>query len=114
METGKPTKTTLGLNENIEALLCYLVIWFSGLIFIFVEKENKFVRFHAIQSLVAFLPLFIAYYILRAIPLIGGFLSFIAGVLEFVLWIFMMYKAYKGEKFKLPFAGDFAEQQVDK
>lgn len=114
METGKPTKTSLGLSENIEGLLCYVLAWVSGIIFLLIEKENKFVKFHAIQSIVTFLSLTIVSFVLGYIPILGSFLSLVISLLQLALWIFLMYKAYTGEKFKLPFAGDIAEQQLNK
>jgi len=47
-------KTSTGLQENIAGLLCYVLGWVTGIIFLFIEKENKFVRFHAVQSIVVF------------------------------------------------------------
>ena len=43
-------KTSSGLSKNIAAALCYVGIWVTGLIFLLLEKEDKFVRFHAMQS----------------------------------------------------------------
>ena len=110
METPK-TKTTLGIDENIEALLCYVLGWVTGIVFLALERENKFVRFHAAQSLAVFLPLFVAVIILGVIPFVGWFLSLIFSILTLLLWLFLMFKAFKGEKYKLPIAGDFAEKQ---
>ena len=53
--------TSLGLSENIEGALCYSFGFVTGIIFLFLEDENKFVKFHAIQSTIVFLPLFIIY-----------------------------------------------------
>jgi len=50
-------KTSLDLDENMAGLLCYIGGWITGIIFLVLEKENKFVRFHALQSLLTFLPL---------------------------------------------------------
>jgi len=50
-------KTSLDLDENMVGLLCYIGGWITGIIFLVLEKENKFVRFHALQSLLTFLPL---------------------------------------------------------
>ena len=50
-------KTSIGMEENIAGLLCYLLIWVTGIIFFFLEKENKTVKFHALQSILTFLPL---------------------------------------------------------
>ncbi len=104
-------KTTLGIDENIEALLAYVLGWVTGIIFLALERENKFVRFHAAQSLAVFLPLFVALVILGVIPFVGWILSLILSILTLLLWLFLMFKAFQGEKYKLPIAGDFAEKQ---
>jgi len=103
--------TVLGIDENIEALLCYVLGWLTGIVFLLVEKENQFVRFHAMQSLVVFLGLFVLSFVLGWIPIIG-FLTVIIFPLGVILWILLMIKAFQGEKYKLPWAGDFAEKQV--
>lgn len=105
-------KTSTGLEENVAGLLCYVLGWISGLVFIIIEKENKFVRFHAMQSIIVFGVLTIAYIILNWIPFIGWVLGILISILEFVLWIILMIKAFQGEKFKLPWAGNFAEKQI--
>ena len=105
-------KTSTGLETNIAGLLCYVLGWISGLIFLLIEQENKFVRFHAIQSIIVFGILNIAGIILSWIPLIGFFLWPIISVLGLILWIVLMVKAYQGIMFKLPWAGDFAEKRV--
>ena len=106
-------KTTLGLDENVEGLLCYLLGWMSGLLFLLIEK-NTFVRFHAVQSLIIFLLLFAISMVTSLIPYIGVPISMLMAPLALVLWIVLMYKAFKGEMFKLPIIGDVAEQQMRK
>ena len=108
MEGKDLGKTSVGLQANVAALLCYLVGWITGLIFFLIEKENKFVRFHALQSLITFG--FLA--IIVMIPVIGIMLLPIAGILGFILWILLMVKAYQGELFKLPIVGDIAEKKA--
>jgi uncharacterized membrane protein len=103
-------KTSTGLEENVAGLLCYVLVWISGLVFVLIEKENKFVRFHAWQSIIVFGTLFVASFILGWIPVIGGILSWLISILALVLWIVLMVKAFKGEKFKLPWAGNLAEK----
>ena len=105
-------KTSTGLEENVAGLLCYVLGWVSGLVFILIEKENKFVRFHAMQSIIVFGVLTVARIILAWIPIIGWILGIIIGIGAFVLWIILMIKAYQGEKYKLPWAGNLAEKQV--
>ena len=108
------SKTALGLHENIAALLCYVLGWITGLIFLLVEKENSFVRFHAVQSLITFLILFFLSMFIGLIPVIGLIAQLLIGPLSMVLWVVLMYKAYRGEKYKLPWIGDWAEQQVER
>ncbi len=105
-------KTSTGLQENVAALLCYLVLWASGLVFILLETENKFVRFHAMQSIIAFGAVTIAGAILGTAPFIGPFFVWIISVLGFILWIVLMVKAYQGTTYKLPWAGKLAEKWV--
>ena len=105
-------KTSLGLEENVEALLCYVLGWVSGLVFLLLEKDNKFVRFHAMQSLVTFLALTILIWIFRVIPILGWFISVILGLISLVLWIVGMVKAYQHETYKFPIFGSFAEKQL--
>lgn len=106
------TKTILGVSENIEALLSYVLGWFTGAIFLVLEKENMFVRFHAMQSIVTFLCLFIISTLAQFIPILGLILTPIITILTAVLWLFLMYKAYLGEKYMLPIIGPWAEQQI--
>jgi uncharacterized membrane protein len=106
-------KTSTDIKPNVAGLLCYLVGWVTGLIFLIIEKESKFVRFHAIQSIAAYVVLFVIYLIFWFIPIIGWIINIFVGIAMFVLWIVLMYKAYQGEKFKLPIVGDFAEKQAN-
>jgi len=106
------SKTSTGLEPNVAGLLCYVLGWVSGLVFFLLEKDNKFVRFHAMQSIVTFGAINVAYLILFAIPIIGWVFGWILWVLSFVLWIILMIKAYQGQEYKLPWAGDFAEKQA--
>lgn len=103
-------KSSTGLEENIAALLSYVLGWITGLIFYLIEKDSKFVKFHAMQSIITFAALMIVSWILAFIPVIGGIISLLLSVLALVLWIILMIKAYQGEKFKLPIAGDLAEK----
>jgi len=128
-------KTSLNIEENVESLLCYLGVWVTGIIFFILEKENKTVKFHAMQSIITFLPLTILSSILSfvgfsasvtysntiygSIPtgvsqpfIILGYLSWLISAVVFILWLILIIKAYQGEKFKLPIIGDIAERQV--
>lgn len=110
--------TSTGMQPNVAGLLCYLLGWVTGLIFFIIEKENKFVRFHAMQSIVVFgclNVLYILFWIFLFIPYINilfMILLWIVGIAAFILWIILMLKAYQGQMFKLPWAGNFAESKV--
>ncbi|MHC2994872.1 MAG: DUF4870 domain-containing protein [Candidatus Atribacteria bacterium] len=114
MGNNKTTKTALGIDENIAGLLCYVLGFITGIVFLVLEKENKFVRFHAIQSLATFGALFVISIVIGSIPFIGVIISPLIGILGLILWLLLMYKAFKGERFKLPVVGDFAEKQISK
>ena len=103
-------KTSIGLAENIAGLLCYVLGWVSGLVLLLLEQENKFVRFHAIQSIIVFAIIMIIGLILGAIPFVGTVLAWIVSLVGVVFWIVLMIKAYQGTKYKLPWAGNLAEK----
>src|SRR5690625_2197575 len=106
-----------GLEQNIAGMLCmlcYVVGFVTGIIFLLIEKENRFVRFHAFQSTIISSALLIVNIILTLIPIIGWIISLILVLFSLILWILLLVKAYKGELFKLPIVGDIAEQQAKK
>jgi len=105
-------KTVLGIGQNIEGLLCYILGFVSGIFFLLVEKENKFVRFHAMQSVAVSVALFVISTVAAMVPIIGWIVLLLLGPCAIVLWIVMMWKAYSGELFKLPIVGDIAEKQT--
>ncbi|MBU4590890.1 MAG: DUF4870 domain-containing protein [Candidatus Omnitrophica bacterium] len=103
-------ETSIGMQPNMAGLLSYLLGWITGLIFYLVEKKNKFVRFHAMQSIVVFGGIAVLNIVLLVIPVLGVLLSLLLSLLGIVLWVLLMIKAYQGEFFKLPIAGDIAEK----
>jgi uncharacterized membrane protein len=105
-------KTSTGMDQNLEGLLCYVLGWITGVVFLIIEKENQFVRFHAIQSIVVFGAITVVDIVIGWIPIIGWFIVWILGVLAFVLWILLMYKSYRGQLYKLPIVGNIAEKQT--
>ena len=106
-------KTSTGLDANVAAALTYAIGWVTGLAFLVMEKDNRFVRFHAMQSTIVFATLSLGFILLQSIPLLGMLLSvFIVIPLSALLWLLMMFKAYQGERFKLPIAGEMAEQRI--
>jgi uncharacterized membrane protein len=102
--------SSTGLKPNIAGLLSYLFTWVSGLIFYLIESKSQYVRFHAAQSIIVFGAISLVSILLWFIPFIGWAIQGLLGLLAFILWIILMLKAYQGERFKLPIAGDLAEQ----
>jgi uncharacterized membrane protein len=91
----------------VAGALAYGLGWVSGLAFLLTERENRFVRFHAMQSTIVFGVL---WFVGLSIPLIGWLISFLLiPPVSAALWLWLMFKAYQGDRFKLPFAGDIAE-----
>jgi len=107
-----PSGTSTGVSPNVAGLLCYVAGWITGIIFFVLEQRNKFVRFHAAQSIVAFGTITVAGIILGLIPVVGVAFSSIIGIIGFIVWIIMIVKASSGEWYKLPWAGDVAEKIV--
>ena len=120
--------TQTGLSENVAGLLCYILGWITGLIFLLVDKR-PFVRFHAAQSLVTFGSLHILTIIL-AMTFVGGGLfrgdfswsAFgfwgvalsVVRIVALIAWIVGMIKAYQHERFHFPIFGDLADQIAGK
>ena len=117
MSTEQPSqpakKSSTGLDENIAGLLCYVVGFITGIVFLVIEKDSKTVKFHAWQSIFTFGGLFVLSIVIGFIPIIRWF-SFIISIASFILWILLIYKTYSGEKFKLPVVGEMAEKQANK
>jgi uncharacterized membrane protein len=99
----------------------YVLGWLTGLIFFLIEEKDECVCFHAVQSIIFFGAV-------TAVQVVFGFLQWIpgpAGVLftviisfvglfAFVMWIVLMVKAYQGQRYKLPVAGDLTERYSPK
>jgi uncharacterized membrane protein len=104
--------TVWGMDANVAAALAYLVGWVSGVVLL-VFEPNKYVRFHALQSTIVFGALSLAWMVALSVPFLGWAVAiFIIPPLSAVLWLLLMYKAYRGERYKVPVAGDMAEQRV--
>jgi uncharacterized membrane protein len=101
-------------NENLMGAASYLLVFVTGIIFLLIEKESKFVRFHAMQSTILFGGVFILNMALGFIPLLGFLFGMLLSLVTFILWIVCMWKAFQGEMYKVPFVGDLAEKQLSK
>lgn len=122
-------KSSTGLDENIAALLSYIFGWVGGLVFFLIEKESRFVRFHAMQSIllsavaiVVGIVLWFLWFVLAvgaslASETLGFIVSAALGLLIFLFWlglfigvILCLVKAFQHQYFKLPVIGNFAEK----
>ena len=107
-------ESSTGLSANVAGLLCYVVGWITGIVFLILEKKSTFVKFHAYQSIMTFGVLTVAQLVLGWIPFIGWVLNILIGILMFILWIILMIQAGTGKMWKVPWAGDWAEKQISK
>jgi len=123
------TKSSTGLDENIAALLSYIFGWIGGLIFFLIEKESRFVRFHAMQSLllnVLFVVIFIVLWVVSIVMVVissqlPGALAMVVNLIVtlfwialwvglVIAWIMCLIKAFQKQYFKLPIIGNMAEK----
>jgi len=106
------------MSENVAGALCYLVGFITGIIFLVMApyNQNKFVRFHAFQSIffnVAYIVVWILVSILTMLTHGIGILLYPIIMLGFfVLWLYLMFSAYNNKRIKLPVIGDLAEKQA--
>jgi uncharacterized membrane protein len=127
MQNPSGGKTALGLDTNVGALLCYLPVCLISVIYSIIvlvtDKENRFMRFHAFQSLLLtgiYIVVIIALQIVSALMVAitnSGALAGLVGLVILVAvvaflgaMIYGMIKGYQGEQFKFPVVGDMAEK----
>lgn len=102
--------TKTGLPENVAGLLCYVLGWISGIVFLVIEPENKLIRFHAFQSIIVFGIITLLDIVFSPIPILGAIVIWIASSVGFILWIVLMVMAVMDKKYKVPWAGNLAEK----
>jgi len=123
-----PVTGSSGLTPNVAAMLSYLLGFITGIVFLVLEpyRHDRFVRFHAFQSIfysVAYLVVWIIYSRLLVLGLFSPYtFAFVIGLVSliwilvslaaFLFWLFLMFKAYNGEKFSIPFIGEIAAKQA--
>jgi uncharacterized membrane protein len=127
---GQVAQTTQGaqsgMSENVAGLLCYALGWLTGIVFFLIDKR-PFVKFHAAQSIVVFgglhiINIVIGIFFGAGMMMMGGFGAFGLGaalyglisLVAIILWIFLMVKAYQGEKFEVPVAAGIAKSFAGK
>jgi uncharacterized membrane protein len=104
-------KSSTGLEENVAGFLCYLFGFITGIVFLVVEKKSSFVKFHAMQSTITFLGLFVIMGVLSFIPIVNLLIVPI-WILGLIVWLILMVKALRGERYSLPIVGKMAEEKA--
>jgi uncharacterized membrane protein len=104
MMEGKEQSST-GLEENVAGFLCYLLGFVTGIVFLVVEKKSSFVKFHAKQSTITFLGLFVIVLVIGWIPVLGT----LVWIFTLILWLILMIEALQGKRYSLPIVGKMAE-----
>jgi len=100
-------QSSTGLDENVAGFFCYLLGFVTGILFLVLEKKSRFVKFHAKQSTITFLGIFVLLIVFGWIPVIGGLLW----IFGLILWLFLMIKALRGKRYSLPIVGKLAEEK---
>lgn len=109
-EEPTPTNSSNEIDPKLASLLCYLISIVGGIIFYMISKD-KFVRFHAMQSILLGAAFIVLSIVVTFIPFLW-FFSWLVWLAYVGLTIVMMIKAYQGDKYKLPIIGDIAEKNA--
>jgi uncharacterized membrane protein len=122
-DTPRPPQST-GLAPNVAGALSYVLGPVTGVLFLILERESRFVRFHAAQSVVVGVAwivfsvvLNVVIAMLSAIPVLGWLVAVLAiflwagiglGALGF--WLFLMFRAYQGDEWEVPYLAAYARR----
>ncbi|BBH23404.1 membrane protein [Paenibacillus baekrokdamisoli] len=109
-----PEPSSTGIDPKILGLLCYFGMFITGILFLVLEKKSRFVKFHAMQSIIISVVFIVLNIVLGFIPFIGWILGIFLAPVAFVLWIVLMLLALQGKWFKLPIIGDYAQEQANR
>jgi len=114
METKNEASSYTNLTPNVAGVLSYIITPLTGIFFFILEKKNKFVRFHAAQSVLFGITVFMLMRISRLFWLfgLGWIFREIVSVVAFVYYLILMWKAYNGEEYQLPYLGSIAKKQI--
>lgn len=121
LPAGPQAPTSTGLEPNVAGALSYLFMPVGGIVFFLIEKESRFVRFHAAQSIVVGLGLigaWIAFTIVSAIlgmiPVLGALVAMLLWAAlslgGLAVWLLLTLRAYQGREWEVPMAGEYARK----
>lgn len=117
--------SSTGLSPNVAAALSYVFGFISGIVFLLVEKENQYVRFHAAQSIVFSVAMVILNIALTVVASVIGFLPAVGGLLAglvaivaslglglggFIAWVFLIIQAANGKQWEAPLLAPYARR----
>ena len=107
---GKEPVAPRRLDSRLAAVLAYLLGIVSGIIMLKVEREDRFVRLHAVQSIVFSSAAFVAFAVLSmaSLPWLGSAVALLA----FGMWLYLIARAWRGDWYQLPIVGPWAERSV--
>ncbi len=105
-------KTASGLTPQVAAALSYVFGFASGLLIFLTEKQNLFVRFHALQSVALSVVWALLSLVAPVVPLVGPIANGLVNLAGLILWIIVMVKAAQGQWFVIPKLGDFVAKQL--
>lgn len=117
-KAAEPVQSSGSSDSNLFGMLCYLISFWVPLFVLFTDKKNdKFVAFHAYQDLLLTAVTLVCIVVLGVLASVLTMFTGIGGVcvmpfmfLPLLVTLFMMWKAWQGEKYKLPVIGDMAEK----
>ncbi len=111
---SRSVRTATGIDSNLCAALSYVGWGMTGVLFYILEPQDRFVRFHALQSILLTAALIVVAVGLGVVPFVGGFLFGLASVGFVLVWLLAMWKALHHELYQLPFIGEIARAQVER
>jgi uncharacterized membrane protein len=100
------------LEKNMEAATSYLLFFISGLMVLQNEKKDKFIRFHAFQSVYFSLGFLVLVALVNYIPMVGKVISDLLTAIFFFTWLVLIYSALYFKELKVPFFGDLAKERA--
>ena len=105
MPTGIPDVGATD-DEKLKGALAYVLSWLTGIVVLIIAGDNKFLKFHAFQSIVFGVVVMIVSFILDLFLCLGG-------IIAIVCWLYTLYGAYliyTGKPFRIPVVADFVEK----
>jgi uncharacterized membrane protein len=113
-----PVSASAGMTDNVAGALSYLLGFITGILFLVLEpyNRNRTVRFHAFQSIFLSVGIIILHFVISSLSVMSLALTLLLSMLlslaSLLIWLFMMWKTYQGEKVVLPVVGPLAEKQA--